>query len=316
MKKSIILICYFVITLTVITTAQPYKLDVLNQTYTEIEQDTLVFTEMWFNEIKEIPIGFDFNFYGQTFNKVTAWNESLFFDYDNESHFIYPFESFLCDRGIPSPGSIALSPITYVTEGGGGNQIFKFQVKNAGFTQGIADDFTNFQVWLYETSNIIELRYGETNIVSASPWQDDHTGPIVVLVESLDSELIILEGNPSAPNLTYLNPIDSTSELLGLTSATFNGLVYRFTPTLTSIKEDLNIFEVNIWPNPTSGLLNITSVVTNKEIFYSVFDTNGHTIVDKSIYKESINTSIWPKGYLIIQLSQNNQIRTFKILKQ
>ena len=89
-----------------------------------------------------------------------------------------PIFEDLCDRAFNpntdnegDPGGI--SPISYTTTGIAGSRICKIQVSNAGFygennQNGTSVSFINYQLWLYETTNDIEFRYGSVSIQTPS----------------------------------------------------------------------------------------------------------------------------------------------------
>jgi hypothetical protein len=82
---------------------------------------------------------------------------------------ILPFEADLIDRGELT--GISQSPISYKMEGNAGSRILKIEWKNAGFVGeigelGTLNDYVNFQVWLFEGSNDVEMHYGPNMVLN------------------------------------------------------------------------------------------------------------------------------------------------------
>ncbi len=164
MRLLAITICSFVLSLSVV--AQPYYFTQGTQTYSEETGGTSVNgTTVWSTaQAFWTPIGFSFTFMGNTYDsvKVEATGRIIF---DN-SHY-YFFDGFavygLRDKGTSS----SQSPITAHLTGSPGNRILKIQYKNATYT-GDQTATVNFQVWLHESDNALELHMGPTTINNMS----------------------------------------------------------------------------------------------------------------------------------------------------
>lgn len=142
------------------------------------------------------------------------------------------------DRGTLT-GTSSLSPIRYLTIGTAPNRIFKLEFANAGFYdeydlyQTMNDSFS-MQVWIYETSNIVEYHYGPSHITYASDYFGiNGTGPSIGYMKHADfvggtGDLYFLTGNASSPTLdsAMLPSFPATA----LNSWPASGEVYRFTP--------------------------------------------------------------------------------------
>ena len=176
----------------------------------------------------------------------------------------------LCDRAfLPmssnegDPGGI--SDISYSLTGTTGSRICMIQVNNAGFFGEIyANDtsksFINFQLWLYEGTNDIEIHFGNVNIQNPNVNLANSMGFRCGLGEQVNLN--------SAANLSanVLSGISSSPLMVGLTS-TLNevvtgtiqsGRVYKFArvnPNATGIASSGIMQQFSLFPNPTSKML-------------------------------------------------------------
>lgn len=79
--------------------------------------------------------------------------------------------------------------------------------------------------------------------------------------------------------------------------------------------EDENSFK--IYPNPTSGILNLSASSLQEEIELVVVDIFGRTIVRKKTNEKYIDLSLFPNGIYILEIIDiNNILRKEKIIKQ
>jgi hypothetical protein len=89
--------------------------------------------------------------------------------------------------------------------------------------------------------------------------------------------------------------------------------------TLLGIENSNINLELNIYPNPTTSLLNLLVKDYNSEpIQYQLFDFNGRLLVDDKIIAAStiIQMEQYPNAvYLLKVLESNKEVKTFKIMK-
>lgn len=171
MKK---LICTFssILLLLNLTNAQniPIYFEVKQEAYDTIENATTLNNgEVWETETNyQIDFGFEFKIYERTFTNliVNAGIGVTFPGFNPPRLWIWGSEwgggPILTDRGIDS----SKSPISYVIVGDSGSRTLKIQWENAGIVVDGAeddpDDFVNFQMWICEGSDKIEVHYGNS----------------------------------------------------------------------------------------------------------------------------------------------------------
>ncbi|HRK82826.1 MAG TPA: hypothetical protein PLZ12_15390 [Saprospiraceae bacterium] len=251
----------------VIGTAQtlPYTFSTATAVYEPLENAiSLNNGELWDDPDFVVPIGFEFDLFGQSINELS-------FDYglggivgavDNGENFIsllIPYGSDIADRGQLTGES--KSEIRYLTEGAPGSRIFKLEWSNAGFYYEMDenetnDDFVNFQMWLYEGSNIIEFRYGESSIADPDLVHEFAGSPLVALVDTIIADgsdvasLFYLKGDPDSPSVFTTNSILDLFFLNSiLDDSPADGQIYRFAPNVSSLfGPSLVASEVQAWP--------------------------------------------------------------------
>ena len=147
----------------------------------------------------------------------------------------------IADRGLLS-GTASYSPIRYLTTGTAPNRIFKLELSNAGFWNEpdlylTMNDYFNWQIWIYEGSQIVEFHYGSSQITYPKDYYySQNTGPLCGYAKHVNE----FSGFPTSGTYYFLKDITTpkidTDYLPTLPSITLNswpasGRVFRFTPT-------------------------------------------------------------------------------------
>ncbi len=238
--------------------------------------------QIWDDPEYIVPIGFDFDFYGITMDSVYfSWSlggsVTTVVDANyNADYIIAPFEVDLIDRGDIS--GVSMSPISYKLEGNAGSRIFKLEWKNVGFyleadSLGTLNDYINYQLWLYEGTNIIEFRYGMHSITYPDIAYDGASGGIIGLADASLLNAYLLTGPASSPVM-----VDTFTFINGTPAA---GTIYRFTPTSNiSINSQINNdVMLKAFPNPFQNKTTIkisNTNINNAEL--TIVDAFGKTV--------------------------------------
>jgi hypothetical protein len=307
-----------------------YKLSVSTDTYTPLTGGTSVNdTTRWDEENYKVPLGFNFKLGTSTISHFSLVSGS-FAASDTDGTVISGF--FTCDADLHDRGNAggasSKSPIRYTTSGAAGSRIFKMEVYNAGFWDEWDMYITNndsvcYQIWYYETSNIVELRFGPSNITHATDYFYLGSGPVIGFMKNIDPSngsldmLYYLNGSASSPTL------DSTSSMFsvsgGLTSYPANGTVYRFTPPGTgvgSIAKELD--GINVLNTVCTDYLKVANKNANKTT-YTVTAMNGtNTNLNGTLQQgtNNIDLSALPAGVYILQCKNSNGAMQQRIVKQ
>lgn len=306
----------------------PYAFTVDSQAYKEISDGTSVNNgEIWDDPLYTFPLGFDFSFFGVTTSQLSIddfFTGGIVSNYplsQPESPLIVIYDADLIDRGELS--GVSESPISYITEGEPGNRIFKLQWKNAGFFNEVndlrtANSFVNFQLWLYEGSNTIEIHFGPSNITSPDLLYEFFNGPLIGLVESFHFEnndfekFWYLKGNPAAPLINQINIEQGDTLTQVLLGTPADGTVYRFATKTTSTSDFFTPISIKLYPTIAQNWITIEFAekdITNLK--YSIVNTEGKTLKEGRIQHSvtELNVSdLQAGGLYFIHFSHKNMI--------
>lgn len=224
------------------------------------------------------------------------------------------------------PGS--LSNISYLLSGSPGSRIFKVEWNNAGFYDEVSayntsTNFVNMQMWLYEGSNNIEIRFGPSSIAYPSLIYYGDPGPVLGVGYydgDIDSAYIYgLQGPASAPTAVL-----SDSAFIAVTGSPPNGIIYKFSWFFVGINE----FEeqnklVDIYPNPASERTTLLwrTYASPNHTKIEAIDVLGRTVFSTPAFwsnERSTNIdlgSIEPGSYTLKIISEDKIIYK-KLIKQ
>lgn len=315
-------------------TSQPYSFKVSSGTYTHLSNSTSLNSGItWDDPNFKVPIGFVFQFFNNPIQEIYIDDFGLggFLMTDTNSSgitsLLIPYNLDIVDRGSDTsnfqgqPGS--LSPISYELSGNVGSQILKIEWRNVGFRDDLADDnnatdFTNFQLWLYEGSNIVEMHYGPSSILQPQISFGGAPGPAVGMFPSFDvandtttAYGLSLDGAPTSP--TMLN-----QAILSFLNAPIpNGTIYTFTPSTVGIESMGNLSsDVLLYPNPTNTTLNLDfqNVEFDIDQIY-LLSAEGIKLKKLNVRNTKLDLTAFSPGVYFICLESNNERVVKKFLK-
>lgn len=269
-----------------------YNLQVTpNKTYTDIGSGDFEIpdtSQFWGNII--IRPNFSFNAFGSSYDfnsqpiYIPIKQGYMYFINDTNSTTIYG------SRGdfVARPGQNQTSVFSYVATGLGGERGLILQWKNVGLANGDSSDFLNFQIWLYEKSGGIEIRFGDVNVKS-NLWENNANGPIIGLLE-MDKNFsnifnrVWLTGDAQSPVET------KTGTFLALNNTPKKGMSYLFTPVITSVKEvTLNKYGVKVYPTVITynSAVTISNTANIKKLTAKLYNTLGQLIKEEVILSDN-----------------------------
>jgi hypothetical protein len=194
--------------------AQTYTFSRTMETYSELENDTVISTDGWVR--RSFLLRSPFTIRVNNVNFTEMWvNTDGFIQRrtgaNSGSSFAWPFWG----AGLRQKAGAEPSQISYVVEGDSPQRILKLQYKNVGFVgDEYHEDKANFQVWFYEGTRRVEFRYGP-NSMNVRRALNGGYGPLVSFSN------VNIRGPQSAPSTTT-----STSHTLN--GVPIDGTVYRF----------------------------------------------------------------------------------------
>jgi hypothetical protein len=298
-----------------------YSFSTFTAPYQNISGTVVSGGQKWDDLDYTIPIGFNYSLYnGPATNTITFFaGELVTFNDVNNDVFITaacPMFEDLCDRAYDpnvdsegDPGGI--SDISYTTTGTAPNRICKIELKNAGFygendQNSASVSFVNYQIWLYETTNDIEFRFGNVSIQNeAINLVNGTAGFRCLLFDSLEvvstltcSASNSLDGPSNSPTMVAQNPgfTDAVSGTID------NGRVYRFAknnlPTsLKSFYSDIRS-SVMVYPNPANEILNVKAPANST---IEIYDVSGKIILTE-IINGPIKLSELSSGFYLVKV--------------
>lgn len=276
------------------------------------------------NKIFSAPIGFSFKHDGKTISRFWMKGTDGFM---NDSTGLVSGFSFLgaysVDRGLY--GGVSKSPVRYQTTGTTPNRIFKFELRNMGFADenmnyGTMDDSASVQIWLYETSNVVEFRYGASSLVHFGDYFE--VGPAVGLGKKINlssqgmEKAYILNGSPANPAVDSVTPASFNK---GLTGMPANGTVYRFTPKgngPTAVHNADLQASLRVFPTQCSNTLNIQSL-GSEPVQYEIISATGSSLLNGNIQNgtDIIDVGSLAPGTYLVRLNSKEAQDIRRIVK-
>jgi hypothetical protein len=310
MKKTILIFTLF---LSLSIQSQNYTFSYLTGTYSNLTGATSLNNgEIWDDPEYDLVLPFQFVINGVANSNFKVYDSNIVLQTGGPIYqVIAPLGNDLIDLG--DSGVNSLSPISYKIDGAVGSRIAKIEFQNCGsFDDDSLTMFVNFQIWLYEGSNIIELRYGSSFITNDNIFYGTDTGAIIGLSGSdVDDNLTnthLLTGMASSPSLSTDN---SFVNVTGTPSA---NTIYRFTPIALNNFENFKS-SVTLFPNPFTDFITISGL--KSEFEYSIYDVNGKLIQsnDSLISTNQIDTKSIASGIYILKIVSNKETIIKKIIK-
>lgn len=298
----------------------------------------------WDDTVQYIPIGFPFKWAYDNFTTDSLWLDTygmLHLKFDSiliwgmPSSSISGYWADLCDMTYHNPDTSlpARSDISYVTTGNAGSRIFKVEFKNCGFYNDTVSfmDSVNFQMWLYEGTNVIEFHYGRQD-VQDNQLSFDATGPHIGLeykttldipnqIYTIDSFSNVTGSNVSFSNIFSSTPVDpfnnSFPNSYFMTTLPDSGQVFRYTPQSTSGIHENELFKQTIvYPSAFTNTVYVKSDVDEFDI--SILNQNGEVVLTsegKKGVNNLLHTEALSSGVYMIRLTHGSQMDTFKVMK-
>lgn len=207
------------------------------------------------------------------------------------------------------------SQISYTIEGEQhcSNRILKIEYRNMGFQCDVANYyFTNAQLWLYESTGVIEIHYGPS-FDNPGIYDNDHCHGDFYYGCRLrfHSYLSVMPyGDPNHPNCFQGNLSDLNSKGIGAIPSP--GVFYRFDPEIFMD----NNFKIS--PNPARYYTNISRPQTCGDFQINIFGNQGQLLFQKDFTApaQHIDTANFPPGIYFIQIwdKENQQSIVEKLM--
>jgi len=317
--KRILLIALFSGLVSVVCQGQ-YAFSTFTQAYTPLSNATpvdLQGDDLWDDPEFTVELGFDFQLNGTSNSSLLQLDlgAGLGNIGNNEGNIFGYFSDLI--NGAAIEGA-ATSTITYETSGTPGDRIFKLQYANAAFYsevegEGSADNLTNFQIWLYETDNAVEIHFGSSTISDPELVYEGFPGPQIGFFLGIPFDSFIpdyaygLNGSPSNPTF---GPIDIESFDFSLTGTPESGRVYRFVPSGTVSTENATDNPFSVFPTIATDVVNVKGVDGNP--VYRIFDLTGKEVASGRLDQNArIRVNSLIDGLYLISIDGMNKSAKF-----
>jgi hypothetical protein len=203
-----------------------------------------------------------------------------------------------------------------------GDTAYIVQWKNAGFTLGDEGNYVNFQIWIYQSSGIIEYRYGDSRVIGTEPFGSNSGPPAGIMASDRGIKSwytsVFAVGPATNPRLgmdSFFTAIDGVPP---------SGTVYRFRPTsvaaVTGKKERSEAGGLRIFPNPAGNVVTVAngdkpwpagSTATVRDLLGRVVATS--TLGDGA---STVDLSSLPSGTYLITVEGKGGRRTATVVKE
>ncbi|MCC7299069.1 MAG: T9SS type A sorting domain-containing protein [Bacteroidia bacterium] len=262
--------------------------------------------EDWKPADKEIQLGFDFFAFGR---KITAfeWSDGAIKYRFGDTLINIGLQADLCDWGYGTKN--AKSPLYKKTEGSTGNRIVKLEWHRAGIwdewsKSGSCKDSVSLQIWIYESPQKIEMRFGPRVVANFSTWFPDKLPVLCARYDEFgNTSGLVLDGAPAAPN-TF--PFADTGTR-GITAWPAANQVYVFDFSLTGGVNDVpNLGD--IWF--ANNTLFTTNPVATEVIIYTL---DGRKVYTGSTTDRSLQIQGLTSGLYILSAGKGAKAQKMKI---
>jgi hypothetical protein len=270
------------------------------------------------SKIKAQQLPYAFTTYSQTFQYLAA---PTIFTASTQTLSI-PFPFFMFSTGLTTP-SVNMTGDGYINFGGEGivsyaggmngtktyyettgsapSRIFKIEWRGHQLSQSASTaDSITYQVWLYETTNMIEWHFGPNNWFAGSFT----SGPFVMLVNG--SAFYSISGSPNTPTFTvcgvgcHLNGIPNP------------GTVYRLNPTINTVPVNPPSKILSLVPNPSNEKVTIHNCDKNSIIVVS--DIAGKVLERRIARGGNEEFSLSMKGFYYVTVASDKSTITHKLV--
>lgn len=339
MKNSLRLSIAFALIAFCATAQTDYQLSSFNTPFEELVESTEYEVEQWVIPQISIPLDFPFMLGNETLTSLDQLGLGFEWGMPGEGPFS---ESISIVGGFLRFGPSALvedqgapSKISWLTEGEAGSRILKIEYLDMAFMTeiemfGTATNRMNVQLWLYEDGNVIEYRFGPSNIenpeIAFEAYSGPDPGPILLMLSNYNfasAEVeagFYLSGDPADPELLpvtnynefqaeLLYPTGSGTPLIGTPA---DGQVYRIEPmTLSSDNQAKPSFK--LYPTIADQEIVLSGAPNNAEN-YRIVNVNGVTVQSGVLNNHRVNVAALAPGMYLMQV--DGRLKAEKFFKR
>ena len=203
------------------------------------------------------------------------------------------------------------SKLSYLIDGEPGALIVKVEWQNMTLTEEVANNFVNFQIWVYQETGVIEFRYGprsKSNFSLDNPVYvgllyapDDFSGLYEKIWVSGEIDDLVIDTTP----ISMYEPIAGVPE---------DGTIYRFTPTFPLATSDASTpdLDFTLAPNPARDRVKIMGL-KHKVLSVRVYGIEGKVVM-QSDNALQLNTEHLEAGVYFVTIETNKGTATDRLI--
>ena len=246
-------------------------------------------------------------------DQTTSWNGSL--DQYESTTVSLP--------GFSAPDGNTTVEVYVVSVNGSADENTFNNAAETSFTAFAGDTF-DFSLELvlddYGSETTWDLRRLGQVIYEGGPYEDDQDGQMVSVPLCLEDGCYILRVYDSWGDGMCCEYGEGSWSILGpqdeviVTGGEFGELdLEQFCTDEMSIAE-MPVSELSVYPNPASDLISIEGIGTGANV--RAFDVTGRSIAVEQVRSGNarISTASWPRGWAILRVEWNDQVRTARVL--
>ncbi|HLP95818.1 MAG TPA: T9SS type A sorting domain-containing protein [Saprospiraceae bacterium] len=264
----------------------PYQFSYTNEPYTGLTNATVLNNIAVWNDEATAPIGFTFLFDNlpQTEMFVLGYSGAILpvGQYENGD----TLDAIFGYAVLPGLSPLSNTIVQYKTEGSAPNRIFKLEMAKAGF-DGVQGE-VSFQIWLYETSNAIQIRLGNQFVPNPANTYFNTKSPLIGYMlnyhyfdddEAIFPQAQFVTGTPQVPQDSVITG-DIYNEALfdgpqyGMSGIPLNNSVFTFTPgTVSTNQPGLTLMQ--LFPNPVVDYVQLAGLDRSGAAQVQLMDAQG-----------------------------------------
>ncbi len=277
-----------------------YKLTHSTGTYNALSTGTDVTYSAWDSSFT-VTLPFSFRFFDHPYNNLKITYDGVFFTDTGVDYIFYGTDEFM-----PEGMDYSKSPIKFDIIGNPPNRIVKVEYKNIReFNSDTTFDYyLNNQIWLYESDNSIEYRFGPSSITDPN-----YTEFFIGLIDEDNSPYYAIDSTAANPSLVR---VLNAGAFNGIPSYPVNGQIYKLSPSNWS-----SIHSNIILPYSFRQVDNGFVITSKSSVKMEVFDLTGRAVASYNYDDVNQAKTIVPalsSGAYVVTISVENQIFTEKIV--
>lgn len=277
-----------------------YKLTHTTGTYNALSTGTEVTYSAWDSSFT-VTLPFSFRFFDQPYNNLKITYDGVFFTDTGVDYIFYGTDDF-----IPEGMDYSKSPIKFDIIGNSPNRIVKVEYKNIREYNSDTsfDYYLNNQIWLYESDNSIEYRFGPNAITDPN-----YTEFYIGLIDEDNSPYYAIDSTAANPSLVR---VINAGTFNGIPAYPSNGQIYKLSPSNWS-----GVNSKIIKPYSFRQLENGFAIQSKSNAKIEVYDITGRVVASfdyNDINQAKTFVPTLSSGGYVLTISVENQIFTEKIV--